>query len=106
MSSDVDDRRAREQFGGGVNPEIERMIGELTPETLWLVRLWRHYRSGFLLRAGGLADQPNRYLEAMEILSGEVDRKQAEAMRRKAARQQGGGMKVHGAERMKRTRIV
>lgn len=41
----------------------------ITPEShLWL-RLHRHYRGHILPRAGGILDQPNKYVEAMEALS-------------------------------------
>jgi len=30
--------------------------------------LHKHYSNGVLMRSGGLLDQPNYYLEAMEII--------------------------------------
>jgi len=41
------------------------MITELSD---FLLRMNRHYRNGILLNEGGLLDQPNPYLEAMETI--------------------------------------
>lgn len=63
------------------------------------MRMWGHYQRGFLLRGGGIGDQPNRYLEAMEVLARETGRRQRhewEAVRR---RSEGGDLKVHGVRR-------
>ena len=35
-------------------------------------RLYSHYKSGFLAAAGGIGQQPARYVMAMEIIKGEV----------------------------------
>ena len=34
------------------------------------LRLYRHYKNGVLLRAGGLYDQPNIYIDAMGVVDG------------------------------------
>ncbi len=82
------------------------MLSELTPETLGFVRAWRLYRDGHLWFPGSASEQPARYLEAMSILSSEVDRRQAERAERRARHQSGRrGLKVHGAEGMRRERI-
>ena len=71
-----------------------------------MVRLWRHYEAGFLWRAGGVADQPERYLQAMEILSSEVARIVAEDAERERRRGRAGGLKVHGAEGTGTRRVI
>jgi len=38
------------------------------------MRLYRHYRSGWLPYAGGLMEQPNIYLEAMETIDAQVEK--------------------------------
>jgi len=45
--------------------------------------LFAHYRNGFLLRAGGIDDQPQWYLEAMSLMATEMNR--IEAMKVKQA---------------------
>lgn len=50
---------------------------------LWL-KLHRHYRGHHLPFAGGLMQQPNKYIEAMEALSSAfnaIERDQIEQMR-------------------------
>ncbi len=44
----------------------------LTPQTLWLLRIYGHYRHGFLPTSGGLFEQSNRLLQAMEIINEEI----------------------------------
>jgi hypothetical protein len=41
----------------------------ITPASHLLVRLFQHYKRRIMPMAGGLFDQPNYYVEAMEILS-------------------------------------
>jgi hypothetical protein len=51
---------------------------------LWL-RLHRHYRANHLAFAGGILDQPNKYAEAMELLTStfnQIEREQMEQARR------------------------
>lgn len=43
----------------------------------WL-RLYGHYKAGQLFTAGGIADQPALYLDAMEIIEGAVNKVNAE----------------------------
>ncbi len=38
------------------------------PDTWYQFRLYRHYKNGILLTGGGILDQPNRYLEIMELI--------------------------------------
>ena len=37
----------------------------VTAQSVQLLRLYRHYRAGHLLVAGGIGDQPSYYLDAM-----------------------------------------
>lgn len=48
----------------------------ITPESSWFLRLYRHYKNHLLPHAGGLLDQPNAYLEAMEVIDAAVNRPQ------------------------------
>lgn len=43
------------------------MISDFSRECL---RLFSHYKNGYLLTAGGLYDQPRKYLKAMELIDG------------------------------------
>lgn len=45
------------------------MVGERESEML---RLFQHYRHQLLPSAGGLLDQPNNYIESMEIIGAAV----------------------------------
>lgn len=88
----VDDAAARREFGGGVHPEIEARIEGMDPEVPFLLRMWRHHEAGFLPCAGGVLDQPNRLLEAIEIIGGEVARvSEAEAARARRRSESGFG---------------
>ena len=40
----------------------------ISERSLFLVRLHKHYQQRILFEAGGLMDQPNAYLEAMEYM--------------------------------------
>jgi len=55
----------------------------VTPFAKWCGQLFAHYRNGFLLRAGGIDDQPQWYLEAMSLMATEMNR--IEAMKVKQA---------------------
>ncbi len=44
----------------------------VTPESTFLLSLFRHYRNGHLYESGGVAAQPARYLSAMAIIEGAV----------------------------------
>jgi len=48
------------------------LLPMVTKETEWIFRLHRHYENGVLLRSGGLLDQPNYYIEAMELLDSKL----------------------------------
>lgn len=53
----------------------------ITPAShLWL-RLHMHYRGHMLPRAGGIMDQPNKYIEAMEVLSSTFSQIEREHMK-------------------------
>lgn len=41
----------------------------VTPASWALIRLHKHYCNNLLPRAGGLYDQPNGYVAAMEMLN-------------------------------------
>jgi len=41
------------------------MISELSS---FFLRMYQHYSKGVLITSGGLLDQPNKYLEAMELM--------------------------------------
>lgn len=43
------------------------MINDFSRECL---RLYGHYKNGILLRAGGLYDQPRKYMQAMGVIDG------------------------------------
>lgn len=46
----------------------------VTERSTFLLELYQHYKSGHLLQAGGIADQPALYFESMTIIQGEVNR--------------------------------
>jgi hypothetical protein len=46
----------------------------VTPESRRWLALFQHYQAGFMAQAGGVLDQSARYLEAMRIISGVIDR--------------------------------
>lgn len=66
-----------------MHPELQAELESFEPETLRFVSLWAQYERGFLLYGGGIADQPGRYIEAMEILSAEVGRRERIAFERR-----------------------
>ena len=45
------------------------LLPMITPQSNFALRMHGHYQHRLLLHEGGLLDQPNAYLEAMEILS-------------------------------------
>jgi hypothetical protein len=63
------------------------LLPMITPGTRMMLQLYGHYKSKLLPHAGGLLDQPNYYVEAMEILSerdAQVQGEASERMRREA----------------------
>lgn len=40
----------------------------ITDESNFYLRMHKHYAHGILMLSGGLLDQPNKYLEAMELI--------------------------------------
>ncbi len=54
---------------------LSRCPVRLVSRSTWeLVALYQHYRKGFLLTDGGLLKQPYRYLQAMQLIEGEIGR--------------------------------
>lgn len=60
------------------------LLPMITPQSRFLLRLFDHYKSGVLARAGGALEQPNYYLEAMEILAEREGKLKAELAERQA----------------------
>lgn len=44
------------------------LLPMITADSHRFLRLHAHYKNGFLPHAGGICDQPNLYIEAMEFL--------------------------------------
>lgn len=42
---------------------------QITPDSQFMLELHVHYRAGHLAVAGGVLDQPARYLEAMQLIT-------------------------------------
>ena len=55
------------------------LLPMVTPQSQYLIRLYTHYKNRLLPHSGGLLEQPNFYLEAMETLAGRDALLQAEA---------------------------
>ena len=45
----------------------------VTPASWEFIRLFRHYKAGVLPLAGGLFDQPARFVDAMEVIDGQSE---------------------------------
>jgi hypothetical protein len=43
-----------------------------------MIDLYGNYKQGYLPKAGGLLDQPNAYVEAMDIIEAQMNRLQLE----------------------------
>lgn len=56
----------------------------VTPFTRWCASKYGHYKNGFLLRAGGVDDQPALYLDAMNIMDCEYNKIQNEMAEERA----------------------
>ncbi len=70
---------------GGVFQSRTCLLPMITPDSYFLLRLHGHYKNALLPYSGGVLDQPNFYLEAMEILSereGKILAEKAERQRR------------------------
>lgn len=64
------------------------LLPMITAQSQFLLRLFGHYKQRLLPRSGGLLEQPNYYVEAMEILSAreaEILAEREEQARREAA---------------------
>jgi len=48
------------------------LLPMVTPFSRECLRLFEHYRNNTLIRAGGLYDQPHRYIQAMSLLNAKV----------------------------------
>lgn len=46
----------------------------VTAESVHFFSLYRHYKAGHLLNAGGISDQPQVYLNAMQIIEAALDK--------------------------------
>lgn len=46
----------------------------ITKKSQYYILLYTYYKDGHLLRAGGVADQPREYLQAMDIIKAEINR--------------------------------
>ena len=46
------------------------LLPQITERTNYFFKLYKHYQHGNLLIEGGLLDQPNVYLSAMELIDG------------------------------------
>lgn len=110
---EADDDVARRSFGGALHPELQAEIDRVPPDVWALVRLWTHYERGFLLCAGGMDAQPQRYVEAMELLSREIGRGRRQKHEQRRGRIEGGHanagrapLKIHGAPKGGMTRVV
>jgi len=55
----------------------------VTPTSNQMMRLYRHYKAGRYPFAGGLLEQPNFYIEAMEVIENVVTEIEAERARGK-----------------------
>lgn len=45
----------------------------VTTETVQFLKLHGHYKAGHLYRGGGIADQPGKYLTAMERIESAIN---------------------------------
>lgn len=52
----------------GVGDFDSCLLPMITEQSNFLIKLHQHYQKGILMQAGGLLDQPNKYLEAMELI--------------------------------------
>jgi hypothetical protein len=62
-------------------------LRKITPQSHHLLRLHMHYRKGVLPRAGGICDQPNLFVEAMELLEQTFNEIDIQRMKEQAKRQ-------------------
>ncbi len=46
----------------------------ITPFTWYLIRLYGHYKNGYMLFSGGVIDQPQKYMQAMELIDREINK--------------------------------
>lgn len=50
-----------------------RCLRQLVTPTSWeFLRLYKHYKQGVMPYAGGLLDQPSRFVDAMEVIDGQI----------------------------------
>lgn len=63
------------------------LLPMITPTSRTFLRIYRHYREGFLPEPGGLLNQRNRVIEAIEILDDQIGKmREADARAREDAR--------------------
>ena len=96
-----------------MHPELQAEIDAIHADVWALVRLWTHYERGYLLNAGGMDDQPQRYVEAMELLSQEIGRGRRQRGEQRRKRIEGGHanagkaqLKIHGAPKGETRRVI
>jgi hypothetical protein len=58
------------------------LLPMITPQSMALIALYRHYQNRCLPYAGGLLDQPNAYTEAMQLLDQQFNELKAELAKR------------------------
>lgn len=63
----------------------------VSSESSHFLRLYRHYDAGFLYAAGGIENQPNVYLEAMECIGAELARIRRDEMEKIREGKKGAG---------------
>lgn len=66
------------------------LLPMITPASRFFVRLYRHYKNKILPYAGGILEQPQLYVEAMEVLAGRESVLRAEELERLRRQQHGG----------------
>lgn len=44
------------------------LLPMVSDESLFYIRMYKHYKNGILIKSGGLLEQPHCYLKAMELI--------------------------------------
>lgn len=57
----------------------------ITAKSLAMIQLHQHYRNAILPYGGGIYDQPNAYIEAMQIIDGRLSKIVLERLEKKDA---------------------
>lgn len=53
------------------------LLPQVTEEARDMLHLYRHYKNGYLPRAGGILDQPAVFMESMALIDAVVSREKA-----------------------------